>query len=553
MTSTRTIFTLKALAALFVLNALLSMTNWWPTPFVHLDSRMAPEFMLLWVVILLVVWRRGALSPRWLTWLTVAYFVLVAGRYFDTTAPALFGRSINLYWDTLQIPRVMWVTLRGYSPWITVGIVLAVLLLIVMLYRLIAVCIRVTGGIAAPYALRAPWVLVLTAFVGAVAVANVYGVRATWPYVSRPVIPTYWRQAMLLVNTVKVQFGGDLLPASPAFTSDLGALKGLDVDLFFLESYGRIVFEKPEAREPLTASRNALAAAIRAQGKSVVSAYVGSTTFAGGSELAHVALLSGIDSSDPMRHDVLITTQRPTLVTHFRARGYETFGFYPGLTWDWPEKKFYGFEHFLDQRDLGYRGPKLGYWTVPDQYALARFAELHPVTAQSRPRLTFFPSITSHMPFHPVPPYVDDWRKILQAEPFTAAQMAAVQAQKLDWFNMFPGYVGMIDYNYRWLAGYVSLSRVRDNLLIVMGDHQPAANVSGEGASWDVPIHIIARDPALLTRFTERGFVPGLEPQGKRIGNMSDLTRVLLDIFDSGGSVRDTGAPASGTTSDARR
>lgn len=548
--STRTIATLKVLAALFVLNALLSMSNWWPTPFVYPDSRMAPEFVLLWVVILLVVWRRGALSPRCLVWLTVAYLVLVAGRYFDTTAPALFGRSINLYWDALQIPRVMWVTLRTYSPWITAGIVLALLLLIVLMYRLIAGCIRVAGNSAAPYALRTPWVLVLTAFAVSVAVANVYDVRATWPYVSRPVIPTYWRQAKLLANTVRVQFGGDLLPASPAFTSDLGVLNGLDVDLFFLESYGRIVFEKPEAREPLSASRNALAAAIRAQGKSVVSAYVGSTTFAGGSELAHVALLSGIDTSDPMRHDVLITTQRPTLVSHFRERGYETFGIYPGLTWDWPEKKFYGFEHFLDQRDLGYRGPKLGYWTVPDQYVLARFAELHPVTAQSRPRLTFFPSITSHMPFHPVPPYIEDWRKILQAEPFSTEQMVAVQAQKLDWFNMFPGYVGMIEYNYRWLAGYVALSRVRDNLLIVMGDHQPAANVSGEGASWDVPVHIIARDPALLTRFTERGFTPGLEPQGKRIGNMFDFTRVLLDIFDSGNG---KSASAYGTVSDARR
>lgn len=541
---------LKALAALFVLNALLSMTNWWPTPFVHLDSRMAPEFVLLWVALLLVTWRHGALPPRWLAWLAAAYFVLVAGRYFDTTAPALFGRSINLYWDALQIPRVLWVTLRTYSLWITVGIVVALLLLIVMLYRLIAACIRVAGNIAAPYALRTPWALVLTAFAAAAAVANVYDVRATWPYVSRPVIPTYWRQAKLLANTVKVQFGGDVLPPSPAFTSDLGALNGLDVDLLFLESYGRIVFSKPEAREPLTASRNALAAAIRAQGKSVVSAYVGSTTFAGGSELAHVALLSGIDTSNPMLHDVLITTQRPTLVSHFGARGYETFGFYPGLTWDWPEKRFYGFEHFLDQRDLGYRGPKLGYWTVPDQYALARFAELHPLTAQSRPRLTFFPSITSHMPFHPVPPYLEDWRQILQAEPFTAAQMAAVQAQKLDWFNMFPGYVGMIEYNYRWLAGYVALPRARDSLLIVMGDHQPAANVSGEGASWDVPVHIIARDPALLARFTERGFVPGLEPQGKRIGNMFDLTRVLLDVFDGGGG---KGAPVSAAAADARR
>ena len=46
-----------------------------------------------------------------------------------------------------------------------------------------------------------------------------------------------------------------------------------------------------------------------------------------------MALATGIDTRDPIRHDVLLTTQRPTLMRHFKARGYETFGFYPGLDW----------------------------------------------------------------------------------------------------------------------------------------------------------------------------------------------------------------------------
>jgi hypothetical protein len=42
-------------------------------------------------------------------------------------------------------------------------------------------------------------------------------------------------------------------------------------------------------------------------------------------------LLTGIDTRDPIRHDILLTTNRPTLIRHFNARGYESFGFYPGL------------------------------------------------------------------------------------------------------------------------------------------------------------------------------------------------------------------------------
>ncbi len=532
--STRWIRVAKAVFALLVLNAVLSMTNWWPTPFVELDKRIAPEFVLLWVVILLLVWRRGLLAPWIVTTLTCAYLLLVTGRYFDTTAPALFGRNINLYWDALQIPRVLWVTIRSYPLWVALLILASIFTLVWLVFQGLRLAISVTAREAAPYALRSAWAWLLTGAAVALSVANVNGVRATWPYVSKPVLPTYWRQAQLLFNTF-VQGGPDkTLPPSPAFDSDLSALRGLDVNLYFMESYGMIAFTNAKAHAQLKPSREAFAAQISASGMRVVSAKVGSTTFAGGSELAHVSLLAGIDTGDPMRHDVLLTTKRPTLVSLFKARGYETFGLYPALTWDWPEKSFYGFDHFTDARDLGYRGPKLGYWSVPDQYSMARFAQLHPIKPESRPRLTFFTSITSHMPFHPVPPYQTDWQKVLSDQPFDATQMALVEAQKVDWLNMFPGYVGMLDYNYRWLAGWLAQPQARESVYIVLGDHQPAANVTGEGATWDVPVHIISARPELLQRFEAFGFVPGLDPGEKSVGKIFDLTQMLGAAFGAG-------------------
>ena len=523
----------KALAALFVLNACLSMTNWWPTPFVELDARLAPEFVLLWIAILFLVWRMETLSRPLVAALTCAYLLLVAGRYFDTTAPALFGRNINLYWDALQIPRVLWVTLKSYPPWIALLVPAALLLLVWAVYRILRTSIAVAAREAAPRALKSRWALALTAAAFILVTANFYGVQATWPLVSRPVLPTYARQAHLLATAFTAGSLEKALPPSPAFDSDLGALRGIDVNLFFIESYGLVAFSNQQAYARLKPSRDALAAQIAASGQQVVSAYLRSTTFGGGSELAHVSLLSGIDTSDPSRHDLLLTTRRPTLVHLFRQHGYETHGFYPALTWDWPEKAFYGFEKFTDARDLGYQGPKLGYWSVPDQIALALYQKLHPVTGDSRKRFTFFTSISSHMPFHPVPPYLQDWQQALSATPFDAAQLAGVAAQKVDWFNMFPGYVAMQDYNYKWLAGYLAQPRVRESFTIVLGDHQPAANVTGEGASWDVPVHIISARHDLLQRFVERGFKPGLEPAQPRIGALFDLTSMLLAAFDS--------------------
>ncbi len=525
----------QAVLALLVLNAFMSMTNWWPTPFVHLDRRLAPEFVLLWVVVLVAVRIAGPLTTRHVSLLAVAYLLLVFGRYFDTTAPALFGRDINLYWDAQQIPRVVWVSLKSYPLWVSVLAVGAVVVLIAAVFAVLRLTIHITAREAAPYALRSPWALALTLAATVLVTANVMGAVATWPYVSRPVLPTYIRQFSLLSTAHSESKLQKAVPPSPAFTSDLGALKGADVHLFLLESYGRITYANPEMHAQLKPARQALAAQIAASGMQVVSAFVESTTFGGASELAQLALISGIDTSNPTVHDLLMTTQRPTLVSLFRQRGYQTMALYPSLSWDWPEKSFYGFDVFLDARDLDYKGPALGFWRVPDQFALARFDHLHPLKPDSPKRLLFFPSITSHMPFNPVPPYQADWARVLTSAPFDEAQMAAVAVQKENWFNMKPGYIGMINYNYQWLTGYLAQPAPRERIYVVLGDHQPAAAVTGEGANWDVPVHIISANPVLLQRLVASGFQPGLEPKGQSLGKLFDLTRLLMNVFDSKG------------------
>ncbi|MBL8324448.1 MAG: hypothetical protein JNJ89_05755, partial [Rubrivivax sp.] len=71
--------------------------------------------------------------------------------------------------------------------------------------------------------------------------------------------------------------------------------------------------DSPRAAKALAAARARFAADLAAGGYHVVSAFMRSPTFAGASDLAHVSLLTGIDVADWMRHDVLLTTQRPSL------------------------------------------------------------------------------------------------------------------------------------------------------------------------------------------------------------------------------------------------
>jgi hypothetical protein len=52
-----------------------------------------------------------------------------------------------------------------------------------------------------------------------------------------------------------------------------------------------------------------------------------------------------------------------------------------------------------------------------------------------------------------------------------------------------------------------------DNLVLVFfGDHQPIPLVSGQGASHDVPITIVAHDKSVLDRIAGWGWQDGLKP-----------------------------------------
>ena len=68
---------------------------------------------------------------------------------------------------------------------------------------------------------------------------------------------------------------------------------------------------------------------------------------------------------------------------------------------------------------------------------------------------------------------------------------------------------------------------------MLIGDHQPPADIPCDDASWDVPVYIVSRDRKLLALFVEQGFHHGLEPPRKSLGPMHALTGMLLQAFSA--------------------
>ena len=530
---------IKAVAALLVLNGLLSFGPWWPTPGIVPQARLAPEFVALWLLLLWLAARRPEASRRTQSVVTAMVLCLILGRYADVTAPSLFGRPVNLYWDLPQLPRFLWVTAQEHPAWRSAAMAAAVLGLGWLLFALIRLCLATLLQTLAPWTLRSFPAWLLSFGAALLAAAHLAGVPGTGRWASHAVLPTYAQQLALLWDA---HAPGRLAQALPAVTATedalaahgprvFAALAGRDVSIIFLESFGAVLYDHPQARPATDPARRALQQALTASGRQVVSGFFRSPTIGGASDLAHLSLLSGIDLSDPRRHNLLLTTGRPTLLHLFKQAGYQTFGVYHAVSWPWPEHVYYGFDHYIDGPALRYEGPPITFWKIPDQVALARYEQQFPRTADSPPRVLFFPTISSHFPFSPVPPYQADWQRALSAAPFDAGQLAAVAADRVNWLDMRSNYLASVDYVYRWLSGYFALPEARETVYVLIGDHQPTANITGEQPPWDVPVHIISRDGSLLDRFRAQGFSDGLWPERTVLGGIHHLTSLLLSGF----------------------
>jgi hypothetical protein len=73
-----------------------------------------------------------------------------------------------------------------------------------------------------------------------------------------------------------------------------------------------------------------------------------------------------------------------------------------------------------------------------------------------------------------------------------------------------------------------------DQVLILIGDHQPATAVTGTDASYEVPVHVVTSRPDVVATLLARGFVRGVAPQRPAIGRMHGLVPVFFEAF--GGS-----------------
>jgi hypothetical protein len=313
-----------------------------------------------------------------------------------------------------------------------------------------------------------------------------------------------------------------------------------DIYLIFVESYGSVLYKRPDYRRAYTSLLSQLETQLAGAGWHSASALSESPTWGGGSWMAYTSLLFGLRIDSHPQYLALLNKYQvqhyPNLSRYLQSQGYYAAWVssiadeLDDQTWS-KYIRFLGVDQWLRYRDLDYHGPRYGWGPAPpDQYVLNYAHEL--LQSQTDQPLLFLTlTQNSHYPWTPQPQLADDWRQLNDAG-------ASDPAAQLDPAEKRQRYFQAITYQLQMLTDFVIDNGDEQSLFFLIGDHQPP-QVSRRADGWATPIHLLSRSEKRVNAFADYGFTPGLklatlEPGLHHEGFYSLLMRILLAPSEGG-------------------
>lgn len=533
-------WTLSLTAGLLLVNALLLAAHWvFPppggTPWIALEAGFLVG--LTWLAprsrrgLRLVVTAAAAATVALLSALALA----------DAATWVIFARPLNLYLDLPLASSVNDLLSGILGPQVSLLVLLLAFIAAVGITALVgtllwwgrpprglAAAVRLLPGLGGTRPRRAELLgaaaLGLPMLVALVLPrAPLSGAVARAPRVGAPAVQLLVAQAGRLAETLREEEAfEELLAEAPAGYGGVAGLferlEGRDVVLAFIESYGVSAIDDPRYAPVIGPRLEAFGRQMEAAGVALASGTLVAPTQGGQSWFSHGSLLSGLWLDNQLRYDLMLGSGRETLIDDFRSAGYETVALVPAITFAWPEGERLRYDRILARADIPYAGPPFNWVTMPDQYSW-HFLERkirgeEDEAAGRRPVFVEASLISSHAPWTPILPVLEDWESIGDGRVFHRWAGAGERPEELwlDQERVREHFALSVDYALGAMASYAERFADERLLLIVLGDHQPAPLVTGEGVSWEVPMHVISGDPALVEPFVAWGFKPGPVP-----------------------------------------
>ncbi len=520
--------------ALFALNVLFVAPGIGKEVVDRPSALLAPSgdlLLLVAVVVLSARWRHGV----WLKRVAITTgIVLWIYLWDELVARSILYQSPPLY-DQAFLLRHLAVLISDLWSWKVGLAILGIIVVLVLLVLLARALLRasVTGIRALPVRSQLIAAGLLSGLLG---LGSALDSSRKTPRRERLV---HWTAPALNTNAVAsirmyraLQRGISESPYG-AYAQQVPLRRKPDIHLLLVESYGRLLITDPDAGPAWKEQVEGLEGRLRNKGWDMVSAFSRAPISGGRSWLAEGTLLTGIyvRFEAVFQHLVADISKTPNLVAYLDSQGYETVLLAPKVR---PRPGVesvnrYNYDQQIAALDLEYTGPRFGWGVIPDQYSLG-FAQEHVLSKIEGPAFLNFHMVSSHAPWQMIPEFQDDWRSLNEIESSPEAEdqdpiatpgeeflarMRRYQRRKPKYMWMgdadalkIDAYAASIRYDLELLTRHVETLE-RDTIVIIMGDHQPPL-LSREDQTFDVPIHILARDPALLDEFRDQGFVDGL-------------------------------------------
>lgn len=485
----------------------------------------------------------SVLIGRWhapLRGLATTLIVLAVGFHLiDTAGRAIHGRRLDLVFDVAQFPHIFDLLAASLPVWLVwlavllvslvlIGVLVGTALAMTRLFRSVQRGVR---HMPAPRAI-AGFIIVISCL----SVADEGRL-----FTDKPAFTTAQGKAAATyhIETIYLWVDGGK-SALDAVTADrrgirdgetiLPGLQDTDVVLIFIESYAASLYERDTHLRTMTDLYDHYGTDFAEKNITAASAMMDSPTYGGLSWLAHLTLTSGARLDRNLTYRAYLNSGLDTLQTILGRTGHRTILIKPGIKRFWPEGARLRFDRLDTAKDVPYSGPDFGYFALPDQVSLSHLADVL-ATETSGPVMAQIDLISSHYPFRPLPPFLDDPADL--ADPGQWARAIEAQRESDDWQDPVEGYRRAIAYTLRSVLDHVNRTADENDLFIVVGDHQPWRIVSGNLGGRATPMHLISKNRQLIERFEEQGYTAGLMPDTARAPiPMEEFLPRLVRLFE---------------------
>ncbi|MEU6356856.1 CDP-alcohol phosphatidyltransferase [Streptomyces sp. NPDC047072] len=507
-------WTLDALATILVLTALLL-----PNKIVNLHVReftRIPAEAILGAAVALALPRRPRLVVAAVAGASLGAVTIL--NFLDMGFNEYLGRAFNpvLDWELLDDARTYVDDSLGTTVMVT-ATVGAFLLVLLLLSLMTLATVRLSTLLARnkPSATRGT-LAAATAWVACAALG--LQISGT-PIASEHTAAITAMQAHRVLYTMRDEAEFQKVAKVDAFGNTPGSqlvpdLRGKDMIFTFIESYGRSAVEDEGIAPGVDKTLQTSTAALAKAGFHAKSGWLTSATYGGNSWLGHSTTLSGLWIDNQQRYRTVMASDHLSLTKAFKKTGdWDTVGVMPGVQKGWPEQTYYGLDKVYNAFQLGYQGPKFSWSTMPDQYALEAFQRQVHSKKRDKPLMSEIILTSSHQPWAPIPKMVD-WNDLGDGSVFKAIQKAGNKPSAIiaDSTRSKQEYGKSISYSVTALTQWLERYGNADTVLVFLGDHQPIPRVSGNNASRDVPISIVAKDPKVLDKIASWNWTDGLKP-----------------------------------------